>query len=133
MARECDCTDAASGLPVAAQIEREVRAVYHTIHLTARVGALAADPDLADRLLTELERLEAARRLSAPVTAQNQATGTTGAGFCIDNAPSAAAALTTAQAAFAEALAAATGRAVTAPVYTEIQATEEHEEAAALA
>lgn len=118
---------------MAAAVERGTRAVYHTIHLTARVGALAADPDLADRLLTELERLEAASRLAGPVTDQNSATGTAGAAFCIDDAPTAATALAAAQAAFAEALAAATGQAITVPVYTEIQAIEEHDEAAALA
>lgn len=118
---------------MATTVERGARAVYHTIHLTARVGALAADPDLADRLLTELERMEAAHRLAAPVTVQDSAAGTAGAAFCIDETPTAAAALAVGQAAFAEALAAATGHSVTAPVYTEIQAIEEHEEAAALA
>ena len=107
--------------------------MYHTIHLTARVGALAADPDLADRLLTELERLETSGRIAGPVAAQDLAAGTASAVFCIDNAPSATEALTLAQKAFAEALAAATKQAVTVPVYTEIQAVEEHEEAAALA
>ncbi|MHB9146658.1 MAG: hypothetical protein ACYC5Y_15185 [Symbiobacteriia bacterium] len=107
--------------------------MYHTIHLTARMGALAADPDLSDRLLTELERLAAAHRLSAPVAAQDLDGGTAGAVFCIDDAPGAAEALDLARKAFAEALAGATAQAVTAPVYTEIQVTEEHEEAAALA
>ena len=107
--------------------------MYHTIHLSARVGALAADPDLADRLLTELENLAASWRLSGPVTAQNMAAGTASAVFCVDDAPSATEALAQAQAAFAEALAGATAQAITVPVYTEIQAVEEHEEAAALA
>lgn len=107
--------------------------MYHTIHLSARVGALAADPDLSDRLLTELERLAAAGRLAGPATGQDLATGTASAVFSIDNAPAATEALALAQKAFAEALAAAASPAITIPDYTEIQVAEEHEEAAALA
>lgn len=107
--------------------------MYHTIHLAAKVGPVAADPDLSDRLLTELERLEAAGRIAAPVTSQNMTEGTVGATFCIDGAPSAFEALAQAREAFTEALAAATNQAVTTPVYSELQAIEEREEAATLA
>lgn len=106
--------------------------MHHTIRLTARVGAVAADPDLSDRLLTELERLERAGRLAAPVTSQDLTAATVGATFCVDGAPSALDALAQAREAFADALAAATNQVVTDPVYAEIQVAEEHEEAATL-
>ncbi|MBX6378428.1 MAG: hypothetical protein IRY95_07755 [Clostridia bacterium] len=131
--RKRPCRTAAPRFSVAARERWSSMRMYHTIRLTARVGALAADPDLSDRVLTELERLERAGRIAAPVVSQDMVDGTLGATFCIDGLPSALDALARARDAFAEALAVATNHAVTDPVYAEIQVIEEREEAAALA
>lgn len=107
--------------------------MYHTISLTAKVGSLSADPDLGVRLLEELERIEAAGVIAAPVTAQGMQDGTVSATVCVDGAASAMDALRQAQDAFASALLAATGGTVRQPVYSEIQVVEEREEAATIA
>ncbi len=53
----------------------------YTVDLGAQVGALAADEELGDRLLTALERLDGL--VAAPVTGQNTRTCVLSATFCV--------------------------------------------------
>ena len=101
----------------------------YTVHLDARVGALARDEDLSDRLLTALEELESRQQLAAPVTSQNTATDVVGATFCV-TALDADDAAVLATSLFQEAL---QGIGVPTPAHlASLQVEEDHEEAAAL-
>jgi hypothetical protein len=107
----------------------EMSGLDYTVHLSAQVGATAADMMLGDRLLTALEDLEKVGRLAAPVTTQDTRALMSGATFCV-TAADANEAVSLAATAFREALAAAgvDGK----PRIVEIEAHEDHEEAAAL-